>query len=299
MHMTISQITSQATWSQVARWPLACMPVFGASSGDVARAQGDPPPPHPARGPEGIAALSPVTVETATDAGGAPVPEGIQTAAGRWTYQSFRDGNWEVYAGSDDPFATSARLTADPAADLEPRLSPDANRIVFASKRSGNYDSWVMNANGSGQRQLTNDVAADSAPAWSPDGTKFAFASDRGGNTDVYVMNADGSGLTRLTTQSGYDGAQIAFVSKRSSGATDYFLYTMTAQGGRRLCAARWPMRAGPAGRRMGARSGSTGPTRRAGSACISSPWPPTRPSRLSSPALMNAIPGEWVNIFP
>lgn len=220
---------------------LACLLIGAATlSPTPARAQGDPPHPRPARDLEtattpwlpGERPIKPADVPAA--------PEGAQSAAGRLAFQSIRDGNWEIYFGSDDRYATPTRLTANPAADVQPRLSPDVSRIVFASRRSGNYDLWLMNVDGSGLRQLTSDPATDSAPTWSPDGTRLAFASGRGGNTDVYVMNADGSGVTQLTTNADYDGepawspdgTQIAFVSRRSAGGGDYFLYTMNAQGG-------------------------------------------------------------------
>ena len=41
-------------------------------------------------------------------------------------------------------------------------------RIAFASDRDGNWEVYVMNADGSGQTNLTNNPASDSDPAWSP-----------------------------------------------------------------------------------------------------------------------------------
>ena len=41
-------------------------------------------------------------------------------------------------------------------------------RILFTSNRDGNYDIYVMNADGSGQTDLTNNPAYDEKPAWSP-----------------------------------------------------------------------------------------------------------------------------------
>lgn len=68
--------------------------------------------------------------------------------------------------------------------------------IVFWSKRTGNGDIYVINADGSGLVRLTDDELPETQPAWSPDGTKIAFLHlpdiySSGGY--VYVMNADGS----------------------------------------------------------------------------------------------------------
>lgn len=44
-------------------------------------------------------------------------------------------------------------------------------RISFVSDRDGNFEIYVMNADGSGLTNLTNNPAMDAAPSWSPDGT--------------------------------------------------------------------------------------------------------------------------------
>ncbi len=79
------------------------------------------------------------------------------------------------------------------------------SRIAFSSDRDGNYEIYVMNADGSGQTRLTDNEALEWFPTWSPDGRRIAFSSDRDGNWDIYVMNADGSGQTRLTDNEGWD----------------------------------------------------------------------------------------------
>ncbi len=113
---------------------------------------------------------------------------------------------------------------------------PLSGRITFRSDRDGNFEIYVMNADGSNQTRLTNDSAADYGPAWSRDGTKIAFQSFRDGNGEIYVMNADGSGQTRLTTNSGNDadpawspdGTKIAFWSNRHGNGE---IYVMNADG--------------------------------------------------------------------
>jgi TolB protein len=41
-------------------------------------------------------------------------------------------------------------------------------RIVFTSERDGNGEIYVINADGSGQRNLTNNPADDGNPSWRP-----------------------------------------------------------------------------------------------------------------------------------
>jgi Tol biopolymer transport system component len=105
-------------------------------------------------------------------------------------------------------------------------------KIVFTTTRDGNFEIYVMNADGTGQGRLTDNAADDYNPAWSPDGTKIAFASNRDGNFEIYVMHADGSGQTRITNNPGSDvepawspdGSKIAFASDRTGNSAIYVM---------------------------------------------------------------------------
>ena len=112
-----------------------------------------------------------------------------------------------------------------------PAWSPDGRKLAFVSRRDGNSEIYVMNADGSEQGNLTQHPASDSHPSWSPDGRKLAFVSRRDGNSEIYVMNADGSGLRNVTRAPSDDldpawspdGRAIAFVhrSRRSACRAD------------------------------------------------------------------------------
>ena len=110
-----------------------------------------------------------------------------------------------------------------------PVWSPDGRRIAFLSRRDGNKELYVMNADGSGQRRLTRDASISATPAWSPDGRTLAFESVRNGTTGVYVVNADGGGQRRLA-RNGHapawspDGRTIAFFGGPN-------IYLMNADG--------------------------------------------------------------------
>jgi tricorn protease-like protein len=110
------------------------------------------------------------------------------------------------------------------------------DRIAFLSDRDGNYEIYVMDADGSNQMNLTDNPAYDWEPAWSPDGTRIAFASQRDGNWEIYVMGADGSIPAILTDNPAddwgpawsRDGTRIAFMSDRDGNRE---IYVMDADG--------------------------------------------------------------------
>lgn len=126
--------------------------------------------------------------------------------------------------------------TPVPLPTMPPSPTPWPSEIVFQSNRDGDFEIYIMYADGSNQRQLTFNNAADEFPRVSPDGTKIVFESDRDGNSEIYVMNRDGSQQTRLTTNPANDrlpawspdGNQITFQSFRTGNAE---IYVMMADG--------------------------------------------------------------------
>src|SRR5262249_46375961 len=53
--------------------------------------------------------------------------------------------------------------------------SSPSGLIAFMTDRDGNYEIYVMNADGSNLRNLTRNKGWDQYPVWSPDGAQIAF----------------------------------------------------------------------------------------------------------------------------
>lgn len=139
---------------------------------------------------------------------------------------------------------TAVPEAALPAGALPTISAVGAPRIVFATNRDGgigNFEIYIMDADGQNAQRLTTNDAADRDPALSPDGSRIAFTSSRGGaldpgNLDIWVMNVDGTSLARLTSDAASDvrpawspdGTRIAFTSARD-GENEIFV--MDADG--------------------------------------------------------------------
>jgi Tol biopolymer transport system component len=117
------------------------------------------------------------------------------------------------------------KLISSTRRDDSPDFSPDGNRVIFASTRSGNYELWMCDKDGSNPRQMTFfDEGMTGSPRWSPDGQWIAFDSQRGDQTGIYVMGAEGGEARRLPT-----GSSADFVPSWSrDGRSIYFCSTRT-----------------------------------------------------------------------
>ena len=96
----------------------------------------------------------------------------VSPLVGNWlAFSGTRNGNGDIYLLNVDAAlegssqVTATRLTTDPASDFDATWSPDGSRIAFRSQRDGNDEIYVMNADGTCQRNLTNDKVNDWSPA--------------------------------------------------------------------------------------------------------------------------------------
>jgi hypothetical protein len=161
-----------------------------------------------------------------------------------------------VYRKSDGSETALTSFNKDTA--QTPDVSLNGTRIAFVDGlytynssgqiTGGGEGIWVMNLDGSGQRQLTfPDITAadtsslnfeDGAPRWSPDGTKLVFARHSpAGGSHIDVMNIDGTGVTDLTPNAyvdlspawSPDGSQIAYIAVNAAGYGQ--VWVMNADG--------------------------------------------------------------------
>jgi TolB protein len=139
------------------------------------------------------------------------------------------------------------QLTNHSAADQNPLWSPDGKRMVFTSKRAyGNFDLWIMNADGSGAKALTsmpsNDAVNLPGSAWCKSTDRIVFSSDKGGPEDIWTIKSDGTGLQQVssTPDKDYEPSwsptcdRIVFQSSRD-GNTDIYLMNADGSGVTRL----------------------------------------------------------------
>lgn len=142
-------------------------------------------------------------------------------------------------AGEPEPTPTAEITAAGLLAGFDPTPTPlggGQSEIAFSSDRSGVMQVWLMNADGSNQRQLTDMADGACLPAWSPDGQTLAFISPCTAKREIYagakifLWNPDGDAppepLPLPASPAGDfyptfspDGKQIAFTTLRGPQA--------------------------------------------------------------------------------
>ena len=152
--------------------------------------------------------------------------------------------NWESIARSKPDGSTlyePVRLTSDPSDENMPRWTQDGRIRYFRILENRNYESWVMDADGSNKTRF-QDLPNLQFGFWSPDGTKVLF-SKPDDSSSLYLANADGTGETVMPFATGRcdwspDSKQIVYYKKATSEASsnpDIFVYSTESRENRNL----------------------------------------------------------------
>lgn len=82
-----------------------------------------------------------------------------------------------LWLAATDRKTPPRQLTTTTKKDRHPRWSPQGNRILFESSRSGSNQLWIIDLAGGEAQQVTTISTGASTGIWSPDGKKLSFVS--------------------------------------------------------------------------------------------------------------------------
>lgn len=157
---------------------------------------------------------------------------------------------WPIYEGYDIFVANmdgeiTAQLTSDEGYDAEATVSPNGDRVIFTSMRTGDLELYTMNLDGSDVVQLTDALGYDGGAFFSPDGSKIIWRASRPTSEEdvkvykdllaqglvqptemeLFIANADGSDTKQITSLGNAnwapfftpDGNKVIFSSNHAS----------------------------------------------------------------------------------
>ncbi len=167
---------------------------------------------------------------------GEPAPDASAGAqpSGDLAYSVKNGGHWDIWVYSFDT-QQNTQLTSDPYSDQwAPAYSHDGTRLAYLSDRTdGSNQIWMMNPDGSDQRQITSWYGGESiiGVAWSPDDSqlivtlfgdarRLAVMSSAGGELYAFV------GVSSSFASTGRDGTMVFASDNGDPLATSIYLGT-------------------------------------------------------------------------
>lgn len=155
----------------------------------------------------------------------------------RIVYASNQDGSMNIYTMKADGSDVNQVTFTDHCYNGGPFYSPDDSKIIFRADRdkADHLQIFMIDADGSNERQLTFNQAVNWAPYWHPNGKVIAFTTSLHGHAhyEIYLLNVETGAQHRLTHSATFDGLpvfnregnKLLWTSKRSAdGACHIFI---------------------------------------------------------------------------
>jgi eukaryotic-like serine/threonine-protein kinase len=160
---------------------------------------------------------------------------------------TFNVNIWSALAA--DSRAEPAQLAASTGINSNPAFSPDGQSVAWTSNRSGSWEIWIANADGSAPTQRTHlgrHVGGRmvgppaGSPQWSPDGRRIAFDARPNGRSAIMIMDVVGGEPRPLDLNSNEErtptwSADGRYVYFNSNQGGDVRIWKRPAQGGQAI----------------------------------------------------------------
>ena len=113
-----------------------------------------------------------------------------------------RERLFNIWTSRDEKAESTKKITDEEGRDEGTSgvaWAPDGRIVYSVIPTTLTNDLWIVNPDGSGNRQLTFDQALNFSPVVSPDGRYIVFTSTRTGNSEIWRIDIDGGNPIQLT----------------------------------------------------------------------------------------------------
>ena len=115
----------------------------------------------------------------------------------RICFVSTRDEIEQIYYVQYDGTGTTG-VDITGYSNIDPAYNPTSNNIVFSSNRTGSYDLYTIDDNGSNLTRVTQTGRDTTEASWLSD-TSIVFVSRSNATKNIYTINSDGTSQSRIT----------------------------------------------------------------------------------------------------
>lgn len=106
------------------------------------------------------------------------------------------------------------------------------SQIAFASNRTGHWEIWLMDWDGTNQRRISNHNQLAILPSWSPDNDRMVYTLFADGRSEMQIINRLGGGRIHIRTNLGLNTSatfsplsnDIAFVGSLAGNPDIYIV---------------------------------------------------------------------------
>jgi Periplasmic component of the Tol biopolymer transport system len=101
---------------------------------------------------------------------------------------------WQLeLAGEAKAVGPATKLISSSRGEAGPHISPDGKHLAFMSGRSGSWEIWMSDRDGSNPTQLSSFGGPQvGTPSWAPDSRRIVFDLRASDKAELYVVNVDG-----------------------------------------------------------------------------------------------------------
>lgn len=128
-------------------------------------------------------------------------------------FASNSNGSMNIYTMNSDGSNIQQVTKTTSSYNGGPFFSPDGKQIIFRADHEKQHylQIYVVNSDGTDERQLTANDAVNWAPYWHPNGKIIAFTTSLHGHMhyELYLLNIETGNQYRLTHHLGFDGIPV------------------------------------------------------------------------------------------